>query len=591
MPVARSHIEQQFRGVGVSSGIAIGPVYLAEKGQTHVPEYHITADEAAAECERFDAAVQQSQKQLKALQGKASSLSGAAGEEFGYLLEAHIQMLTGSRLIRSVRGIINGELLNSEAAVQVSLNQIAEDFEQIDDPYLAARMQDIREVGARLIRNLIKVPFSGFDHVAPGSIIIGEEISPADVALMTPGRIAGFVAALGGADGHTAIMARSLGLPAVLGVPAIATFVRSGDPVIVDGAAGVVIVNPTLESLELYRARQRRYHKEQKILSTLREVAAVTRDNVEISLQANIELPAEIGAAQASGAMGIGLLRSEFMFMNRESLPGEEEQFQALKGLVLGMKGAPVTIRTLDVGGDKLAYSLGAHMGISNNPALGLRAIRLSLKVPALFEDQICAILRAAYYGPVRILLPMITTVQEVLEVRAIIKEMEKRLKRRGVEIAEPSPPVGVMIEIPAAALSADSLARVSDFFSIGTNDLTMYTLAIDRGNEQVAHLYDPLHPAVLRLLQFSTEAALRAGIEVNLCGEMAGDEKFTAFLIGLGLRNLSMAPTALPRIKRRIRSLNLADARRLADHVMRQYDRREIAASLEAFNTELEAT
>jgi phosphotransferase system enzyme I (PtsI) len=589
MPAARSQSEQKFTGIGVSPGIGIGPVYLAEKGMTHVPEYHIAGDETAAECERFDAAVKQSQKQLTVLQGKASSLSGAAGEEFGYLLEAHIQMLTGSRLIRSVRGIIESELLNAEAAVQVSLNQIAEDFEQIDDPYLAARMQDIREVGARLIRNLIKVPFSGFEHVATGSVIIGEEISPADVALMSPRKIAGVIAALGGADGHTAIMARSLGLPAVLGLANISAHVRSGDGVIIDGAAGVVIINPGPESLEFYTARQRLYHEEQRELSTLREVAAVTRDAVQISLEANVELPAEIGAALASGATGIGLLRSEFMFMNREGLPGEEEQFQILKGLVIGMKGAPVTIRTLDVGGDKLAYSLGAHVEESNNPALGLRAIRLSLKMPALFEDQICAILRAAAFGPVRILLPMITTVSEVLEVRVIVKEMEKRLKRRGVEVAEPTPPIGVMIEIPAAALSADSLARVSDFFSIGTNDLTMYTLAIDRGNEQVAHLYDPLNPAVLRLLQFTTEAARRSGIEVSLCGEMAGDEKFTAFLIGLGLRNLSMASTALPRIKRRIRSLNLGDAQRLADHVMRQYDRREIAASMEAFNSDLE--
>jgi phosphotransferase system enzyme I (PtsI) len=589
MPIERLQGEKFFQGVGVSPGIAIGPVYLAEKGMTRIPEYHIPRQEVPAERERFDAAVQQSQKQLRTLQGKATALSGAAGEEFGYLLEAHIQMLTGSRLVRSVGGIIESELLNAEAAIQVSLNQIAEDFEQIDDPYLAARMEDIREVGARLVRNLIKVPFAGFEHVATGSIIVGEDISPADVALMDPARIAGFSAALGGAEGHTAIMARSLGLPAVLGLPNIVQYSRSGDVAIIDGNSGQVILNPSLETIASYRDRQRRHGEELQALAGLRDVLAVTRDGLEISLEANIELPAEIGAALNSGAMGVGLLRSEFMFMNRETLPGEEEQFHILKTIVQGMKGAPVTIRTLDVGGDKLAYSLGAHLGVSNNPALGLRAIRLSLKVPVLFEDQICAILRAAAYGPVRILLPMITTVSEVLEVRGIIGEMEKRLKRRGEEMAATTPPVGIMIEIPAAALSADSLARVSDFFSIGTNDLTMYTLAIDRGNEQVAHLYDSLNPAVLRLLQFSAEAARRAGIPVNLCGEMAGDEKFTAFLIGLGLKNLSMAPTALPRIKRRIRQLHGADARRLADHVMGQYDRREIAASLDNFNKDLE--
>lgn len=590
MSANRPQTEQCFHGVGVSPGIAIGAVYLAEKGMTRVPEYHIPAGQVADECARFNAAVKQSQKQLRALQSKASGLSGAAGEEFGYLLEAHIQMLTGSRLIRSVRSIIEAELLNAESAVQVSLNQIAEDFEQIDDPYIAARMEDIREVGARLVRNLIKVPFSGYEHVAAGSVIVGEEITPADAALMDPKRILGFAAALGGAEGHTAIMARSLGLSAVLGIPAIDRHVRNGDLLIIDGIQGAVILNPTPETLKQYTERRSRYHDEQKALSRLRKMPAISSDGVEISLHANIELPAEIDAAVASGAEGIGLLRSEFMFMNRKSLPSEEEQFQALKMLVLGMKGAPVTIRTLDVGGDKLAYSMEAHVDESNNPALGLRAIRLSLKMPALFEDQVCAILRAAAFGPVRILLPMITTVAEVLEVREIIRQMEKRLKRRGEDIADPTPPVGVMIEIPAAALSADSLATVSDFFSIGTNDLTMYTLAIDRGNEQVAHLYDPLNPAVLRLIQFATEAALRSGIPVNLCGEMAGDERYTAFLVGLGLRNLSMAPTSLPRIKRRIRALGHAKARQLAEHIMRQHDRREITQSLEVFNRNLDA-
>ncbi len=580
--------EKRLYGVGVSSGVAMGRVYLAEKGMTHVPEYAITADQVAGECDRLDDAVAKSQKQLRTLQGKAAGLSGAAGEEFGYLLEAHIQMLTGSRLIRSVRSIVESEHINCEAAVQISLNQIAKDFEQIDDAYIAARMQDIREVGSRLVRNLIREPFKGLEHVPEGSVIVGEEISPADAALMNPAKVAGFAAALGGAEGHTAIMARSLGIPAVLGVPDIIHQIRSGDQIIIDGDEGLVILAPTPATVELYRQRQTTFEAQKLALDSLREVPATTLDGLQISLEANVELPTEIRNAIDSGATGIGLLRSEFMFMNRETLPGEEEQYIQLKALVQAMNGAPVTIRTLDIGGDKLAYSMGSHMDESNNPALGLRAIRLSLKMPEVFEQQICAILRAAVHGPVRILLPMITTAAEIRQVRDIISEMERRLKRRGEDIASPTPPLGIMIEVPAAALSADNLAREADFFSIGTNDLTMYTLAIDRGNEQVAHLYDPLNPAVLRLIQFATHAAIRADIPVSLCGEMAGDERFTAFLVGLGLTNLSMGPGSLPRIKQRIRALDSTQARQLADSVMSQNDPEEIASRLGQFNREL---
>jgi phosphotransferase system enzyme I (PtsI) len=312
----------------------------------------------------------------------------------------------------------------------------------------------------------------------------------------------------------------------------------------------------------------------------------VTRDGIEIALHANLELPRDAEAARALGAAGIGLLRSEFMFMNREDVPDEDEQYSQLASVVKALGGRPATIRTLDVGGEKLASSLGPRFAPAANPALGLRAIRLSLKEPELLETQLAAILRAAAHGPVRILLPMISTVQEVLDVREALKRVERRLERKRVGLPEATPPLGVMIEVPGAALAADSLAQVCDFFALGTNDLTMYTLAIDRGDDQVAHLYNPLHPAVLRLIQFTTEAALRNRIPVSLCGEIAGDPRYTALLIGLGIRELSMAPIKLSRVKNRIRNIELASAAVRAQAIMDQADPSRIAALLDDFNS-----
>lgn len=570
--------------------MAVGPAYLLDRGFLRVPEYRIADDAVSTECERFNAAVEEARRQLTELREKATRLSGAAAEEFGYLLDAHFHMLQGSRLIRSVHNVISAERVNAEAAIVISLARIEDDFREIDDPYIAARIADVREVATRLLRNLAgSDDDAGFAHVPAGSVVIGEEISPADAALMDPERVGGFATAVGGAEGHTAIMARSLGIPAVLGIPELMADIRAGDMVIVDGSEGLVIVNPAPETLERYAHKRRAYAADQLALAALASLPAVSADGEPFTLQANMELPAEIGTVRAAGASGVGLLRSEFMFMNRKDLPSEEEQYRILRDILREMNGAPVTVRTLDVGADKLSSALGAY-GTDPNPALGLRAIRFSLKMRPLFESQLCAMLRAAAHGPLRILIPMIGTVDEVREVREIVQDMARRLRRRGEDIPDPLPPLGIMIEVPAAALAADALAEVADFFSIGTNDLTMYTLAIDRGNEQVAHLYDPVHPAVLRLLQFTTDAARRAGIPVNLCGEMAGDERFTGFLAGLGLRDLSMAPLALPRIKRRIRAMDCGEAKELADNIMRHADRDEILRRLRAFNEKLDA-
>lgn len=575
-------------GIGVSQGIAIGPAHVVESGTVDVPKYAIEADSVEAERARFAAAVAKSQGQVRKLRAKASALPASAAEELGYLLDAHELMLSGSRLVRGVDRRIAENRINAEAAVAEELQVITQAFAALDDTYMAARVQDVRDVGGRLMRNLTKAaPYQAFSQLPPGTIIIAEELTPADTALMDPRRIAGFVTALGGAEDHTAIMARSLGLPAVTGVPGLVGRVETGAVVIVDGgtATGKVVVNPSAKQLTQYREKQADLTRLVRQRARLRHVAAVTRDGVRVTLQANLELPAEIEAALNAGSEGIGLLRTEFQFMNRPDLPSEHDQYRQLSTMVQGMEGRPVTIRTIDVGNDKLAALPGTALPPSPNPALGMRAIRLSLRFMDLLEAQLAAILRASAHGPVRILLPMISQPGEVTQVREAIDRVVRKLARKRIRIADPPPPVGAMIEIPGAALAADSLARVCDFFSIGTNDLTMYTLAIDRGDDQVAHLYNPLHPSVLRLMQFTTAAALRARIPVAVCGEVAGDARFTALLLGLGIRELSMAPSNLPKVKQRIRGLNLAEATRRALTIMEQNDSAMIAVLLDDFN------
>ena len=577
---------QVLEGLGVAPGIAVGPAYLLEAGAIRVAIHTLADDEVGDEVARFNAAVAKGQRQLRKLKSKSANLPGAAAEEMGYLLEAYLQMLSGSRLLRGVERRISQEKINAEAAVQAEIAEIAEGFAALSDQYLAARADDIREVGDRLIRNLTQTPFAAFSELTPGTVVIAEELSPADTALLDPALVSGFATVLGGPEGHTAIMARSLALPAVLGVAGLLGAVHNGDTVVVDGSSGHVVINPSAEMLAEYEHRQSEYRNEQRMLARLKRVPAVTRDGEAITLLANVELPRESQSALAAGAEGIGLLRTEFMFMNRDDLPDEDEQYQALKAITEAMNGRLVVMRTLDIGGDKLALPLSAHLAESTNPALGLRAIRLSLKERFLLEAQLGAMLRASAHGQVRILLPMISSIGEVRQVRQAMATVIRRLKRRKVKIADPPPMLGVMIEVPGAALSADALAQVADFFAIGTNDLTMYTLAIDRSEEQVAHLYNTLHPAVLRLIQFTAEAAFRARIPISVCGEIAGDPRYTALLLGLGVRELSMAWPALPRVKQRIRSIDLLAATRRARMIMDQSDSGRIAALLDDFNT-----
>jgi len=574
------------KGLGVSAGIAIGIVHVRESGSIAVPEYEVRGARIDEECVRLDDALKTAQRQIGRLKAKAASMPAAAAEEMGFLLEAYEQMLGDSRLVRGAYRRIREDKINAEAAVQAEINEITAGFAALDDSYIAARMDDIREVANRLIRALTKSHVKPLNTVPKGSIIISEEMTPADTAQLNPKKVFGFATVLGGAQGHTAIMARALGLPAVLGAPGLLGAIKSGDNVVIDGDQGRIVINPKPSTLAAFEAKQAGHRRRLGRLARLRRQPSVTRDGTEISLGCNVELPIEMPGVLDAGASSIGLLRSEFMFMNRDDIPGEEEQYKSLRDIVKAMDGRTVTVRTLDIGGEKLAQSMTEDIGDSAQSALGLRGIRLSLKKPELLESQLTAILRAGAHGPVRILLPMVSTQQEVRKTREILKKLVAKLKRKKVKIADPLPPVGVMIEVPSAALTADALASVSDFFAIGSNDLTMYTMAVDRTDEQVAGLYNPLHPSVLRLIQFTTEAALRARIPISVCGEMAGDPRFTALLMGLGIRELSMSAHALGPVKQRVREIDLAAAQNRATVIMGQTDSGRIAMLLDDFNT-----
>ncbi len=578
-------ITNMLQGLAIAPGIAIGPAFIADIGTAPVPEYSIKAKQVPDECKRFTRCVARSRRQIATLSKKTASLPTETRDEMVNLLDAHRQMLKDSRLVRGVQKRIEKSKTNAESAVAAEVSELVDKFHAMDDPYLAARGAEIRELGNRLLRNLAAALHPLEAGVPEGSIVVAAELTPSDAALLDPKAVTGIASEAGGAEGHAAIMARALDLPTVLGAENLVDTVRPGVTIIVDGDQGLVLIDPSKKQISEYRARQRVQRQDTKRLAKLKRLPARTQDDRDIALHANLELPREIEGAKANGAQGIGLLRTEFMYMNRETLPGEDEQFKMLARFVRGMGNRPVTVRTLDIGGDKMVMPLENEIVPGPNPALGLRALRLSLRTPELLDTQLAAMLRASALGSIRILLPMASTPSDVTTVRAHISRIARRLKRKDVAIADPLPPLGVMIEVPAAALIADALAQVADFFAIGTNDLTMYTLAIDRSDEAVAHLYNPLHPAVLRLIKMATEAALHARIPVSVCGEIAGDPEFTPLLLGLGVRELSMSSSALPRVKDKIRHMALSDAQRLADHLKIQGSPEKVADLLSAFN------
>ncbi|MGS1139731.1 phosphoenolpyruvate--protein phosphotransferase [Castellaniella sp. UC4442_H9] len=538
-------------GQGVVRGYAIGRAVVMSAAALEVAHYRLAPEDVEREGQRFNAAVETAVRDLHLM---AEALPPDAPRELGVLLSVHAMLLQDPMLVPSVCQLITERQYNAEWALTTQGQFLAEQFAAMEDDYLRERSADVRQVIERVLRVL-----SGSGHWLPnldsvdsdGSlIVVARDISPADMMRLRGGKFAGFLTDLGGATSHTAIVARSMNVPAVVGMGSVRTLVRDGDWLIVDGLEGMVLVNPPPSVLVEYRERQSAYQRERDELKALRFAPAVTLDGVQICMEANIELPEEAADALAAGAEGIGLFRSEFLFMGRKELPGEEEQYEAYASVVRTMAGRPVTIRTLDIGADK---TLDGEATVAANPALGLRAIRYCLANPELFDTQLRALLRAAAHGPVRILFPMISHMQELQAARRALDRAAQALRAAGVP-HDAHVQIGAMVEIPAMAIAIEPFAEVLDFLSIGTNDLIQYVLAIDRGDKDVAALYDPMHPAVLRLIAHTINVGERAGKPVSICGEMAGDVRLTRMLLGLGLTGFSMHPQQLLDVKKEIR-------------------------------------
>jgi phosphotransferase system enzyme I (PtsI) len=552
-------------GLAVSQGIAIGHAHLVSHATLEVAHYTVRERDVPREIERFDAAVATVRSELTALH--AEVLAPGAPSELSALVTVHAMFLEDPLLVEAPKDLIRARLCNAEWALAQQMEQLVAQFDEIDDAYLRERRHDIVQVVERVLRALLgksrKIARKGGDSEL---VIVAHDLSPADTIQFKNLKIAGFVTDLGGATSHTAIVARSLAIPAVVGLHHARPLVREDDLVIVDGTRGVLIVEPDMRILEEYRLRKRELELERSKLKRLKTARAATLDDVDISLQANIELPQDVSQVKEAGADGVGLFRTEFLFMNRNTLPTEDEQFEAYKQVAKALAGKPLTIRTLDIGADKTPAALGAASRQAPNPALGLRAIRYCLAEPQLFLAQLRAILRAGHFGTVQILIPMLAHPAEIEQTLAMVEQAKQQLRERRCKFDEHMK-IGGMIEIPAAALALGPFVKHLQFLSIGTNDLIQYTLAIDRTDESVAHLYDPLHPAVLRLLAQVIQTAQKAEMPVAVCGELAGDPRMTRLLLGMGLRQFSMHPTQLLEVKQQV---VMADIEQLAGKVSR---------------------
>ena len=570
-------------GVGVSGGIAIGRAQLVSHATLEVAHYTIPARQVAEEIERFTLAVQEVQRELEGLHNALTS--GDTPGEFGAFLDVHWMILNDPTLSEVPKRIVAEQHCNAEWALTQQMGVLVEQFEQIEDPYLRERKADVVQVGERVLKRLMGRP--GTLPVAKAeeqTILVAHDLSPADVIQFKHHHYGAFLTDLGGVTSHTAIVARSLNVPAVVATHNARQLIRDGELLIVDGGNHVVIVNPDRAVLAEYRLKQDEIDLARQKLKRLRTKAAETLDGVRIELYANIELPDDLAQAVDNGASGIGLFRSEFLFLNRDALPTEDEQFEAYRVVAAGMKGKPVTIRTFDLGADKQAESLEGLSRVAPNPALGLRAVRFCLAEPRLFLTQLRAILRASHYGNVQILIPMLASVSEIDQTLAMIARAKESLREQGVPFNS-NVPVGGMIEIPAAVLAMGAFLKKLDFLSIGTNDLIQYTLAVDRADEAVSHLYDPLHPAILRLLALAIGQAAKAKIPIAVCGEMAGEVLLTRLLLGMGLKHFSMHPAHLLGIKQRVLQSEFAAARPLVERIRRTDEPHKLLALIDRLN------
>jgi phosphotransferase system enzyme I (PtsI) len=548
------------KGIGVSPGIIIGKAYLLDRKKIEAPAKVLPEFLVDQEVARFQDAVEESKKQLRMAKEKLLH-EDAAG--LSYILDTHLLLLEDKKLIENTVETIKQSWINSEWALKINLDRVRKVFDTIDDEYLKSRKTDVDYIGDRILRNLMGKETESISQIKEEVIIVAHDLSPADTAQMSKDKVTAFVTDMGGRTSHTAIMARSLEIPAVVGSETATHSVNTGDTLIVDGTTGVVVVNPSLEIMQEYQERQRVRQRMERELFQYRDLPAETLDGYRVKVLANIELVDEIPSVLQHGAEGIGLYRTEYLYLNRKDLPSEEDHFNAYKKVVEGIYPHPAIIRTLDIGGDKFLSHL--DLAAEMNPAMGLRAIRFSLKEVDIFKVQLRAILRASAYGKVKILFPMISGATEIREVKKILNEVRLNLSAEGIPF-DPKMEIGIMIEVPSAVTIADILAKEVDYFSIGTNDLIQYSLAIDRVNESVTHLYEPLHPAILRLVKTVVKAAHQAGIRVAMCGEMAGEPLYVPILVGLELDDLSMNVLSIFRVKKILRAYTFRDCKDLVE-------------------------
>ncbi len=550
-------------GIAASPGIAIGKVFLLDSEEVSIPKKIIKESAVPKEITRFQDALTMTRAEIQSIRDK---ISQEIGQEHGEIFNAHLMVLEDRAIIEEVMERIKKEKFTSEYIFSQVLKKYVQSFLKIDDEYLRERVSDISDVGRRVIRNLVGEQRASLSDLKEKVIIVAYDLSPSDTAVMHRKNVIGFATDIGGRTSHTAIMAKSLEIPAVVGLESATRQIADGDILILDGIQGVVVVNPTPAEVSKYRQEQVRHQEFSKGLKKFKDLPCITTDNRRIELAANIELPEETLSVLSHGADGIGLYRTEFLYMNRPDLPSEEEQYQAYKKVVMEMAPKPVILRTFDLGGDKFLSHL--EMPHEMNPFLGWRAIRFCLATPEIFKVQLRAILRASAHGKLRIMYPMISGVGELRQANKLLQEARNELKARKIYFDEKME-VGAMIEIPSAALTCDILAPEVDFFSIGTNDLIQYAIAVDRINEKIAYLYEPAHPAVLRLLKGIIETGHNNKIWVGICGEMAGDPILTPVLLGLGLDEISTSPVMLPEIKKIIRSISYEEAQQIAKYVL----------------------
>lgn len=569
-------------GIGVSRGYAIGRILRLQRDQTEIVQYRLSLHQVDSEIERFKRSLNLAKQELREVRTR---LPDSLSTEVGAFIDTHLLMLEDSLLTHAPVEFIRSEQCNAEWALKTQHDQIVQVFETMDDGYLRTRRDDIDHVVMRIQRILqagTETPGGVVSNRFSERIVVADDLAPADTILMQHQGINGFITEFGGPLSHTAILARSLGIPALVGIRNARRYLQDGEMVVIDGQHGVVLAGLEPELLAYYQQRQRAEQYRLQQLRAFRNRPARTLDGLHISLHANIELPEDITAALDVAASGVGLYRTEFLFMNRHQPPCEDEQFEAYRDALIALEGRPVTIRTLDLGADKQVDGGRQDRPLATNPALGLRAIRLCLREPTLFRPQLRAILRASVYGQARLMIPMLSSIQEVTQVLQIVRELKQQLQDDRLPF-DPQLPIGGMIEVPAAALCADHLARKLDFLSIGTNDLIQYTLAIDRVDDTVNYLYEPLHPAVLKLIHMTLTAGHAAGVPVSLCGEMAGDMHYTRLLLGLGLRYFSMHSGSLLEIKQIVTNSDVAELRQLACQALQSNQPQDLMSRLTA--------